>query len=270
MSSPHRAKRSLGQNFLVDPNLQRKIASALQAEPGDAVLEIGPGRGALTQHLAKLGVRLWAVELDDELAADLEATYSDDPDVTVLHRDVLKVAFPTVIPAWPEARVIGNIPYNITTPILFHLLESPRPRDIVLMVQAEVGDRIVATPGSKTYGALAVGVQTVARAQRLFKVPPKAFRPVPKVDSVVVRITPIVPEPLSRQDVEEVRRLTRALFQWRRKQLQTTLRKHGDLGYSAEESHEALSVIGVEPATRPESLHPEQFVSLAKALTALR
>ena len=155
---PGRPKRSLGQNFLVDPNLQRKIVAAVGAGEDEPVLEIGPGRGALTEHLARRAVRLTAVELDDELAAALAERYEDNPRVGVVHGDILSLDLPALVPEWARTVVVGNIPYNITTPIVFRLLRLPYPSDIVLTVQAEVAARMLAGPGSRTYGALSVGV----------------------------------------------------------------------------------------------------------------
>ncbi len=264
--SRHRAKRSLGQNFLVDANLQRKIVAAVGAGPGDEVLEVGPGRGALTGHLAGRVRRLVVVELDRALAGDLREEYRDEPSVSVVEGDVLRTELETVTEDWPRTRVVGNIPYNITTPILFHLLKRPRPADIVLMVQREVADRIVAAPGGAGYGALSVGVQSVARAELLFPVPPKAFRPVPRVASAVVRVTPVAPPPLDASDEERLRRLTRAAFQWRRKQMQKILRDHPDLSLSREAVTSAEEVLGMDLRRRPETLSPPMLLSLARHL----
>jgi 16S rRNA (adenine1518-N6/adenine1519-N6)-dimethyltransferase len=265
-SSGHRPKRSLGQNFLVDPNLQRKIVAALDAGPDDTVLEIGPGREALTRHLAGTVGRLVLVELDDDLAAALSVRYQGRDDVEVVHRDILDVSPEALVADPGSLRVVGNVPYNITTPILFHLLERPRPRDMVLMVQDEVADRIVAPPGSSAYGALAVGVQSVADAEKLFRVGRQAFRPVPGVDSAVVRIRPRVPPPLEPAEEERLRHLVRACFQWRRKQLRKILRDHPDLGVPAEEIPHLAETVGFRPTDRPETLSPEQFASLAATL----
>lgn len=261
-----RPKKSLGQNFLVDPNLQRKIVTALGAGPDDEVLEIGPGRGALTRHLDGSVGRLVLVELDDALAASLEREFAGRGDVEVLHGDVLEVPLDEHLRAPAEARVVGNIPYNITTPIIFRLLERPRPLDIVLMVQEEVADRIVAPVGSRSYGALSVGVRTVARAEKLFRVRRGAFRPVPGVDSAIVRITPLRPEPLTGPEEAKLRRTVRAAFQWRRKQLQKILRDHPDLRYPEEVVTEVTSAIGITAESRPERLSPDDFVRLAAAL----
>lgn len=259
-----RAKKSLGQNFLVDANLQHKIVDALGAGPDDEVLEIGPGRGALTRHLVDQVGRLVLVELDDDLAAALQERFGARDDVHVVHGDVLHVPLEKELDDPARALVIGNIPYNITSPILFRLLEPPRPRDIVLMVQEEVADRIVAPVGSKAYGALSVGVRAVADARKLFRVGRGAFRPVPGVDSAIIRITP-------RTDVEGehegLRTVVRAAFQWRRKQLRKILRDHPDIRLpDGEEVDRVLAELGVEGTVRPERLSPEQFVQLAAAL----
>ncbi|MDX1493182.1 MAG: 16S rRNA (adenine(1518)-N(6)/adenine(1519)-N(6))-dimethyltransferase RsmA [Longimicrobiales bacterium] len=261
----HRAKRSLGQNFLVDANLQHKIVEALGAGAHDEVLEIGPGKGALTRHLVDRVGRLVLVELDDDLAAALTRRYGDRPDVEVVHGDVLEVELPFRAPS--SAVVVGNIPYNITTPIIFRLLERPRPRAIVLMVQEEVADRIVAPVGTKAYGSLSVGVRSVAEVERLFKVGRGAFRPVPGVDSAVIRITPRRPEPLDAREEEELRILVRAAFQWRRKQLRKILRDHPDIGASDEALERALEAGEAAPTDRPERVSPEGFVAMARSLS---
>jgi 16S rRNA (adenine1518-N6/adenine1519-N6)-dimethyltransferase len=263
-----RAKKSLGQNFLVDQNLQRKIVAALEPGPDDEVLEIGPGPGALTRHLAPLVRRLVLVELDTELAHRLERQFADDPAVHVVQGDVLDVDLDALSSDVSALKVIGNIPYNITTPILFSLLERrPRPRSIVLMVQREVADRIVAAPGSKTYGALAVGVQSVAHAERVLNVGRNAFRPVPDVESTVVRITPHAPARLEPRLETALRVLTRAAFGQRRKQFQRILRD----AYHLTPAHiEALEQsTGFDLRHRPETFAPDDFVRLAAELDSL-
>ncbi len=261
-----RPKRSLGQNFLVDGNLQRKIVDAVQAEAGDEVIEIGPGRGALTRHLAGRVSHLVLVELDDDLAGSLADEYADRVDVSVVHGDVLEVPLAEHVKDMTATRVVGNIPYNITSPIIFRLLKRPRPREIVLMIQDDVADRIVAPVGTKAYGALSIGVRSVAKAERLFKVGRGAFRPVPGVDSAVIRITPRRPDPLGLEEKRQLRNLVRAAFQWRRKQLQKILRDHPDLGYDLDVVEHAAEAAGISLADRPERLEPEQFIRLAVAL----
>jgi 16S rRNA (adenine1518-N6/adenine1519-N6)-dimethyltransferase len=259
-------KRSLGQNFLVDRNIQRRIVEVADFRPGDEVLEVGPGRGALTEHLAEIADRLLLVELDDDLAEELEERFRDRPSVVVHHVNVLDLDLRDVSRDPAALRVIGNIPYNITAPILFKFLERPRPRDMVFMVQREVADRIVAEPGSGEYGALAVGVRSVATVERLLAVPRTAFRPVPRVDSTVIRIRPIDPSPLSLEEEKRLRRLTRAAFQWRRKQLQKILRDHPDLACTREEVRRIEEELGLELIRRPESLSPEDLIRLSRLI----
>lgn len=260
-----RAKRSLGQNFLIDPNAQRRIVDALDPSPDDEVMEIGPGQGALTRHLAERAGRLTLVELDDELARRLAEEFAGNDRVRLIHRDVLRVPLEEVTDDPARLKVIGNIPYNITTPILFGLLERrPRPREIVLMVQKEVADRILADPGNKTYGALAVGVRAVADAERVMNVGRKSFRPMPDVESSVIRIIPHDPPRVPPEDERALRHLTRAAFGQRRKQFQRILRDA--YGLSAEEVGALGRELGMDLQARPESFSPERFVDLARAL----
>jgi 16S rRNA (adenine1518-N6/adenine1519-N6)-dimethyltransferase len=262
---PPRAKRSLGQNFLIDPNAQRRIVDALNPSLDDEVMEIGPGQGALTRHLAERAGHLVLVELDDELARRLEVEYAGNERVRIIHRDVLQVPLEEVSDHPARLKVIGNIPYNITTPILFGLLERrPRPAEIVLMVQKEVADRILADPGNKTYGALAVGVRAVADAERVMNVGRKSFRPVPDVESSVIRIVPHDPPRVTQQDERSLRHLTRAAFGQRRKQFQRILRDA--YGFSVEQVAALGAEVGMALQARPESFAPERFVDLARAL----
>ena len=265
-SGQGRPKRSLGQNFLVDPNLQRKIVDALGAGSDDEVVEVGPGRGALTRHLVGMVRRLVLVELDDALASDLQEAYASRGDVVVIHGDILRLDLAAQVLDPARLRVVGNIPYNITTPILFRLLERPRPRDIVLLVQEEVAERIVAAPGTAAYGALAVGVQAVAAAERLFRIRRNAFRPVPRVDSALVRVRPIRPEPLDARQEARLRTLVRAAFQWRRKQLGKILREHPDLRLPPGAAEVAAGRAGAGLRDRPEQLSPGQFIALSSEL----
>jgi 16S rRNA (adenine1518-N6/adenine1519-N6)-dimethyltransferase len=269
-----RAKRRLGQNFLVDPNLQRKIVLALDAEADDTIIEIGPGRGALTRHLAGTGARLVAVELDHELAASLGREFDGNDHVTIRHGDILDFD-PAGLAldggggvSKGALKVVGNIPYNITSPILFRLLEwRPPPERIVLMVQQEVADRILASPGEKAYGALTVGVRAQADVERLFSVGRNAFRPVPAVESTVIRIRP---RPSAAPGTgRPLRSLTRAAFGMRRKQMQKILRTAPGYGLGPEPAESVLAELGLRPEDRPETLDPETFVRLAAALERL-
>jgi 16S rRNA (adenine1518-N6/adenine1519-N6)-dimethyltransferase len=267
MSALHRAKKSLGQNFLIDPHQQRRIVAALDPAPVDVVLEIGPGHGALTQHLAGTVRRLILVELDDQLAATLAARYDEYPDVTVVHADVMDVDIRAVVDDVRTLKVVGNIPYNITTPLIFRLLQRElRPHRIVLMVQQEVAERIVAHAGDRQYGALSVGVQSVARVAKLFRVARGSFRPVPAVDSTVIRIEPIEPPPLTALEEADLRQLTRTVFAWRRKQLQKTLRNAPQYALDAVTLQAIAEETGIQLTQRPEQLEPGSLVRLAHAL----
>lgn len=259
-----RAKKSLGQNFLIDPNLQRKIVEAVAPRPGDTIIEVGPGRGALTRQLAESAGRLVAVELDDTLAAALADAFRAEPRVTIVHADILEWDPGDVLADGP-VKVIGNIPYNITSPLLFRLLRwRPAPERIVVMVQREVADRILADPGEKAYGALTVGIRTAADVDRLFHVGRGAFRPVPAVDSTVMEIRP---RPTGGPGTgDTLRSLTRATFGMRRKQLQKILRMAPGYGLEPEAAESVLAEVGVPATARPETLAPETFVALAAAL----
>ena len=261
-----RPKRSLGQNFLVDPNLQRAIVRALDVQPTDEVLEIGPGTGALTRHLLGLPRRLVLVELDRELAGRLGEELGGRPEVTLVRGDILDTDIAELAEDISALKVIGNIPYNRTSPIVFRLLERPRPAEIVIMVQREVGERMLAAPGSRIYGALSVGVRIVARAERVLRVRRTAFRPVPRVDSVVVRIRPFHPPRISATREKAVRVLTRAAFQRRRKQFQRILRDAPAYRLDRRAVAEVEKRSGLDLTLRPEALAPEDFVRLAEVV----
>ena len=268
MSGPrhHPAKRTLGQHFLTDPNLQRKIADAIDPQPTDRVLEIGPGTGLLTKHLEGRVGQLILVELDDKLAASLVEEYSDRSDINVVHADVLDLSIPDIAGA-DLLKVVGNIPYGITSPLLFHLLEGrPRPLQIVLTVQREVARRLTARPGTKEYGALTVGVQAVAEVERLFNISKAAFRPRPEVDSTTIRVSPFSPPPFSVTEESALRSLTRAAFSRRRKQVQNVLRQAQEYQLSAPELESILSSSGIDPTTRPDAIPVENYLRLARAL----
>jgi 16S rRNA (adenine1518-N6/adenine1519-N6)-dimethyltransferase len=261
-----RAKKSLGQNFLVDPNYQRKIIEALDLHPRDRIIEIGPGTGALTHHIVGKVAHFTAIELDDQLAAALQRQYAGRDDFTLIHQDVMTVDLGDV----SDTKVVGNIPYNITSPLIFRLLEREvRPRELLLMVQKEVADRIVAPAGQGDYGALTVGIQAVADVERLFVVPRGAFRPSPNVDSAVVRIVPHQPFTLSQPEEVDLRSLTRAAFSWRRKQLQNILRNAEHFSLTPEEVERIEERTGLQMTDRPEQISPAQFIALSRELRAL-
>jgi 16S rRNA (adenine1518-N6/adenine1519-N6)-dimethyltransferase len=187
--------------------------------------------------------------------------------VEILHADALEVSLHELAGRDAFFKIIGNIPYGITTPLIFHILEArPRPQAMVLTVQKEVADRMVARPGTKEYGALTVGVQAVAHLELLFTISRHAFRPRPDVDSAVVRITPMSPPPLTPAQEESFRTLTRAAFSRRRKQLQKVLRQAPEYALSGEEAAALLGSLGIDPAIRPDALPVSDYVRLAEAL----
>ncbi len=254
-----RAKRRLGQHFLTDPRILQRIADALEAGPGDTVLEIGPGPGGLTEALAARAGKLVAIEKDAELVPGLRERV---PAASVVEADALDADWHAL--GGPDFLVAGNIPYNITSPLIDKALTPPRPRRIVFLVQKEVADRVGAPPGSEAYGALSVGVQAVARAERLFTVPAGAFHPRPKVDSAVLRLSPLETPVVSDAEVEPFRRLVVGLFGFRRKQLGRGLREL--TGWEAARSEAALGMAGIAPSARPETVAPPAFAALLRSL----
>jgi len=261
-----RAKRSLSQNFLVDHNIRRKIVAELGAGPGDAVLEVGPGHGELSDLLVGQVETLVLVEKDDVLASDLAARFPDREDVRVVHADALEVDLEGLLPGDRPSLLISNLPYGITSPLIFRFLDMrPLPRKMVLLVQREVAERIAATEGNKVYGALSVGVQTRADVRVAFRVGRLAFRPVPAVDSALIVIEP-------RADLEDddmlrsLRVLTRVAFSRRRKQLGRILRSAPEYTLSAASVDRVLEACGLSPQARPETLTPDQFIELAGRL----
>lgn len=260
------AKKSLGQHFLIDARARAKIVDAVGATSTDEVLEIGPGRGALTELMVGVVGRLVVVEIDDDLAADLQDRWGDRPDFTVVHGDVLDFQLASLVADPDEFRVVGNLPYGITGPLFGRLMEHPRPRCAVVMVQAEVGERILAAPGSKTYGALSVGVQSVFTPRRVMRVPRGSFRPVPGVDSLVLALDRIDPPKLSVEEETRLRGLVRASFQWRRKQMGTILKRHPDLAAVRDQVEAALVATSIDPKARPETLSSDDFLGLLRSL----
>ncbi len=254
-----RAKRRLGQHFLTDPRLLSRIADALDPQPGDTVLEIGPGPGGLTAALSERAGRVVAIEKDRELVPRLRERFAG---ATIVEADALDADWYAL--AGPRFLVAGNIPYNITSPLIDKALEPPRPARIVFLVQREVADRVVAAPGGPTYGALSVGVQAVARAERLFTVPAGAFQPRPQVDSAVLRLTPLETPLISDAERQRFRRLVVGLFGFRRKQMIRGLREL--TGWGVEAVEEVLRRTGIEPRARPETLPPAGFTALLRAL----
>lgn len=263
-------KRSLSQNFLVDHNIRRKLIETLGAEADDTVLEVGPGHGELSELLVGKVRRLVLVEKDDRLAPMLARRWAERDDVVVVHGDGLEVDLSALVSAGPPGRLrlISNLPYAITSPLLFVLLDvEPRPARIVVLVQEEVARRITADPGGKEYGALSVGVRTRARASIAFRVSRNVFRPVPGVDSAALVLEPT--ESSGTVTPAALRRLVRAAFSRRRKQIRSILRAVPGYGLATDQAETVLGRLGIDPAARPETLAPEQFEALAASLEEL-
>ena len=265
-----KARKRFGQHFL-EPAWVNKLVAAIGAKPDEAFLEIGPGRGAITRPLASQCEKLLAVEVDRDLAADLEA---DKPaNVTVVLGDVLKVDLAPIATAWLGAppgpanqlRIVGNLPYNISSPILFRLLElaarTGGVRDATLMLQREVADRLVARVGTGEYGVLTVLTALHADVTRVLSLPPGAFRPPPKVHSAVVRLG-FRPPTVVLADPDGFVRMVRTVFTQRRKTIGNALKGFGDAGRPASD---ALATAGIDPRRRPETLELAEFAALANA-----
>jgi 16S rRNA (adenine1518-N6/adenine1519-N6)-dimethyltransferase len=253
-------RKSLGQHFLEDRRILERIVDALDPNESDTVIEIGPGRGSLTEALVPRVGRLVLVEYDRALAARLRERYARTPSVSIVEADVLEVSLASL--AERPFKLIGNVPYYITTPILFHALEAPRATRIVLLVQREVADRIVAAPGSKTYGALSVNVQAVAAARIAFRVAPGSFTPPPKVESAVVVIEPRPDPVVNASDEDSFRRFVQNAFGMRRKQMRRVVRSL--LNLDAAHADVLLAACAIDPEVRPETLSPQQFVALLR------
>jgi len=261
-------KRSLSQNFLSDPRILSRIADAVGATKDDTVLEIGPGPGGLTGQLIERAGRVYAIEKDRDMIAGLRTRFSG---LVLAEGDALELDWHALVGG--PFLVAGNIPYNITSPLIDKALTPPRPARVVYLVQKEVAERVAAGPGSKEYGALSVGVQAVTKPERLFTVPKGAFFPVPKVDSAVLKMTPLAEPLISDAEVEPFRRFVVGMFGYRRKQLVRALREHlGNGGpgsarprLDAEQAHAIVARAGFDPTARGEELSPEQFVTLFRA-----
>ncbi len=250
------ARKRFGQHFLHDPQVIARIIAAIGPRPGERILEIGPGRGALTASLIERVGALSVIEIDRDLARELATRFG--PALSIAVRDVLEVDVTALRGDGPPVRVVGNLPYNISTPLLFHLLaQRAAIQDMHFMLQKEVVDRMVAPPGSKTYGRLTVMLAPWVRTERLFTVGPGAFSPPPKVSSAVVRLTPL---PASAFDIgapARFERIVRAAFSQRRKTLRNALKGTVD-GVVFER-------LGIDAGARPEQLAPAQFGALSAA-----
>ena len=257
-------RKSLGQHFLRDARALERIADALALTGHETVVEIGPGRGALTDLLRERSGRVVAIELDRMLADVLTARYADDARVRIVQADALAIRLADV--GGDEFVLVGNVPYYITTPLIFHALERPRPLRSVFLVQREVAERLAAPPGGKEYGALSVNAQAIADIELLFTVPARAFLPPPKVESAVVRMTPR-DTPLISPDVEDrFKTFVLDIFGLRRKQMRRVLRTV--LRLDAERADEILRAESIDPEARPETLTPAMIAALFQRIDA--
>jgi 16S rRNA (adenine1518-N6/adenine1519-N6)-dimethyltransferase len=261
----HRPRKRFGQHFLTDRRSLERIVEALQPEPTDIVVEIGPGKGALTDVLATTCRRLIAIEIDRDLVASLRKRLATRPVVEVVEGDALEVNWAVL--AGESYLLAGNLPYYITTPLIFRILESPMPRRAVLLVQREVADRLTATPGSGEYGALTVNVQVAATVRTVAKVSAGAFHPKPKVDSAIVLLTPHREPLLGTDEQAAFRRFVQAVFGMRRKQMIRVMRE--SWVPAPDQASSVLHDAGIDPTTRPETIDPIAFVRLFRLTKAL-
>ena len=252
----HRARKRFGQHFLSDPGIIDAIVRAVHPTADDVIVEIGPGQGAITDALARSAGHLHAVELDRDLVARLRRRYEDNPNVTVHEADALQFDFASL---GDRIRVVGNLPYNISTPLLFHLLKfRSRILDMHFMLQKEVGDRMAASPGSKAYGRLGIMLGCHLNIESLFDVPREAFDPPPEVTSAVVRLDPLPPGTFDIQDEAGLSTLVSTAFMQRRKTLRNSLKK----------SVEAIDfeAVGIDASRRPEQISIGDYVRLSNHL----
>ena len=268
-----RFSKSMGQNFLINPDIPYNIAQASGADEACGVLEIGPGIGPLTQQLAQQAHRVVAVELDRALLPILAETMAEYPNVTIRHGDVLKENLPQLVAEYFDGltpMVCANLPYNITTPVLTALLESQQFAAITVMIQREVAKRICAKPGTSDYGAFSLYCQYHAQCDLLFEVPPDSFLPAPKVTSAVIRLTPTAQPPVAVRDKEFFFRVVRAAFSMRRKTLANGLTNGFRNQLTKSQVTDLIQSCGFSPTVRGEQLGLAEFARLADAIqTAL-
>lgn len=264
-------QKKFGQNFLIDPHVLDKIIGAAGVTKEDMVLEIGPGIGTMTQYLAEAAGKVVAVEIDNNLIPILKETLADYDNITIINEDILKVDIKKLAEEYNGGRsikVVANLPYYITTPIIMGLFESNVPIDnITVMVQKEVADRMQVGPGSKDYGALSLAVQYYAEPYIVANVPPNCFIPRPNVGSAVIRLTRHKEMPVQVTDPKLMFRLIRASFNQRRKTLQNGLNNAPDISFTKEQIIAAIESLGVPATIRGEALDLKQFAQLANYFT---
>ena len=266
-------QKKYGQNFLIDTHVLDKIINAAKITEDDFVLEIGPGIGTMTQYLASKAREVFAVEIDKALIPILEDTLSEYKNVTILNEDILKVDIRKLAEEHNQGRlikVVANLPYYITTPIIMGLFEEDVPvESITVMVQKEVADRMQTGPGSKDYGALSLAVQYYASPYIVANVPPNCFMPRPKVGSAVIRLSRHEKPPVNVKDSRLMFRIIRASFNQRRKTLVNGLKNAQDLNFTKEEIERAVSACGFPVGIRGEALTLQNFADLANCLSEM-
>lgn len=255
----HTPRKRFGQNFLHDHTIIYNIISSIQAEPGQHWVEIGPGQGALTGPLLNEKVRLDVVELDRDLVVLLKQKFNQYPNLQIHSADALRFDFSSLADKDKKLRIIGNLPYNISTPLMFHLLDNAYCiEDMHFMLQKEVVDRICAAPGSKKYGRLSVMMQYYCATELLFEVPPESFDPAPQVMSAIVRLVPHSRPPVAVNDISKLNRVVTQAFSQRRKTLRNSLKKL--IG------EEEIAAFGIDPTLRAENISLADFASLSNLL----
>lgn len=258
-----RPRKRFGQHFLHDPHVIERIIDVLNPQYGDRIVEIGPGRGALTGRLLAAAGRLDVIELDRDLVAALPVQFAGQGELTVHSGDALHFDFSQLASTPRQLRIIGNLPYNISTPLIFHLLaQKSAVRDMLFMLQREVVERMTAVPNSKAYGRLSVMTQFACEVENLFTVGPGAFQPPPRVDSAVVRLVPYLQPVYPIEDMAALHTVVQHAFAQRRKTLRNTLQKLLPT--------EAIQRLGIDPGQRAEQLTLGQFAALANELVRLR
>jgi len=254
----HQARKRFGQNFLTDPHLVQRIINTINPVAGELILEIGPGQAALSTPLSGSAAELHLLEIDRDLAARLQTRFAPDGRTRVHTGDALKVDFSEIVDNRPF-RLVGNLPYNISTPLLFHVLQwNGLVIDMHFMLQQEVVRRMAADPGSKAWGRLSVMCQYYCQVTPLFGVPPEAFTPAPKVQSMFVKLVPHDSPPVEIRNMEAFERLVRQAFSMRRKTLRNSLKGMLDAG--------RIESAGIDPGLRPETLGLAQFAALSEML----
>lgn len=259
----HKARKRFGQNFLHDPYVIGRIISSIHPQPEDCLVEIGPGMGALTGPILDATGKLHVVELDRDLIPILRTQFFNFPDFHIHEGDALKFDFSTIPPEDQQLRIVGNLPYNISTPLIFHLLSHHHlVKDMHFMLQKEVVERLAAEPGGGDYGRLSIMAQYYCRVEPLFIVSPGSFNPPPKVDSAIVRLVPHDELPHPAKDPKVLARVVREAFHMRRKTIRNNIKKLID--------PVILEDLGIDTSLRPERLTLADYVRMADALTDLQ